>query len=436
MDLSPESNLGSASVPVLVVDVNGDGRSDLIVGQAHNYGLSWWEQKVDEKGMRSWVEHPIDPRNAQYHDLIWADIDGDGQEELVTGKRYRAHCGNDPGEWDDVGIYYFKWNGESFTKQFIDYGPIRTGTGRGIMFAVADLRGTGRLDVVAPGKDGLYVFFNEGSGVLSSSTLRRTFVGWDHSSISTANLLIVGQIVPNPHWSMSSHQHRYWEFIYFREGCGHIELPNEAFRAREYHLVIYPPGLPHAEYADPHDPQDTIFLGVEMAEVQHDGPLLLPDSGGELLWLCERIMDEHTEYGVSPVAISYLQAFLHIVDRLRNSPAALQLDPIDIVLGQIHRNYGQNLDLGVLAVTACMSKAHLIKQFKARVGQSPMRYLRDVRIGAAKRLLSTSSMSITEIALSTGFQDPLYFSRLFRKTVGSSPTLFRKGSKPITGRDG
>ena len=58
--------------------------------------------------------------------------------------------------------YYFKWNGESFSKQFIDYGPHGVGGGCGIHFALADLRGTGRLDVVAPGKDGLFVYFNEG----------------------------------------------------------------------------------------------------------------------------------------------------------------------------------------------------------------------------------------------------------------------------------
>jgi hypothetical protein len=98
----------------------------------------------------------------QYHDLQWADIDGDGQCELISGKRHRAHNGNDPGEHDDVGIYYFKWNGESFSKQIIDYGPIRQATGCGILFALADLRGTGRLDLVVPGKDGLYVLFNEG----------------------------------------------------------------------------------------------------------------------------------------------------------------------------------------------------------------------------------------------------------------------------------
>ena len=158
----PEFDLGSASVPILVVDVNGDGVADLIVGQGHGYGLDWWEQRRGANGTRTWVRHPIDPYCSQYHDLQWVDIDGDGACELVTGKRYRAHCGKDPGAGDDVGTYYFKWNGESFTKQVIDYGPARVGTGCGIQFAVSDLTGNGLPDIVAPGKDGLYLFENLG----------------------------------------------------------------------------------------------------------------------------------------------------------------------------------------------------------------------------------------------------------------------------------
>lgn len=160
--LHEEFDLGpAASVPILVVDVNSDGAADLIVGAAHGYGLDWWEQRLDG-GKRTWIKHPIDPYASQYHDMIWADIDGDGACELITGQRYRAHCGNDPGESDDIGVFYFKWNGESFTKCVIDYGPPTLASGVGIHFAVADLDGDGWLDIVAPGKDGLYVFFNLG----------------------------------------------------------------------------------------------------------------------------------------------------------------------------------------------------------------------------------------------------------------------------------
>ena len=157
----PDFVHGRASVPMLVQDINKDGKCEIIVGQAHGYGLDWWERR-EQGGARSWIRHPIDPYNAQFHDLQWVDIDGDGACELVTGKRHRAHNGNEAGEWDDLGIFYYKWNGESFSKQVISYGPFGTGKGCGISFAAADLRGTGRLDIVAPGKDGLYVFWNEG----------------------------------------------------------------------------------------------------------------------------------------------------------------------------------------------------------------------------------------------------------------------------------
>lgn len=162
--LAEGPNLPSdASIPVIVADINGDGLAELIVGHSHSYGLAWYQQHPAGGGLRTWSRHEIDPFNSQYHDLQWADIDGDGLPELITGKRYLAHCGNDPGEYDDLGIYYFKWTGNGFAKQVIDYGPPGVGAGCGIQFALADLRQTGRLDVVAAGKDGLKVYFNEGT---------------------------------------------------------------------------------------------------------------------------------------------------------------------------------------------------------------------------------------------------------------------------------
>jgi len=158
----PEFDLGTASIPIIVHDVNNDGLADLIVGQAHRYGLHWWEQKKDTTGRRTWIKHDIDLTASQYHDLQMADIDNDGKLELVTGKRYRAHCGNDPGADDPVGIYYFKINSGNFEKNIIDYGKVPRASGCGIHFAIADLNSNGWLDIVAPGKEGLYLFENLG----------------------------------------------------------------------------------------------------------------------------------------------------------------------------------------------------------------------------------------------------------------------------------
>ena len=162
----PEFSLGTASVPVLVADIDGDKQNDLIVGQGHGYGLHWYSQSIPRglpsiTGKRTWTKHSIDEKNSQYHVMEWVDITGDGTPELLTGKRYRAHNDNDPGSNDPVGLYYFTVDKGAFKKNVISYGPSGEGKGTGIQFATADLRRTGRKDIVVAGKDGLYVFFNE-----------------------------------------------------------------------------------------------------------------------------------------------------------------------------------------------------------------------------------------------------------------------------------
>ena len=102
--LHPEFSLGTASVPIIVTDVNGDRRNDLIVGQGHGYGLHWYEQTRDGSGKRGWTKHLIDDKNSQYHAMEWVDITGDGRPELLTGKRFRAHNDKDPGADDPVGL--------------------------------------------------------------------------------------------------------------------------------------------------------------------------------------------------------------------------------------------------------------------------------------------------------------------------------------------
>lgn len=155
----PAYNCGcAASVPILAYDVNGDGLNDIIYGNGHGYGLYWLEQKSDG----SFEKHVIDGAAAQYHDLWMVDIDGDGELELVTGKRYRAHCGNDVGDNDPVGLYYYKIVKSTFVRNVIDFGDAGVGSGAGIYMWIEDINGNGKLDIVAPGKEGLYLFENLG----------------------------------------------------------------------------------------------------------------------------------------------------------------------------------------------------------------------------------------------------------------------------------
>ncbi|GAB4027598.1 FG-GAP repeat domain-containing protein [Spirosoma koreense] len=163
--LHKEFTLGTASVPIIVADVNGDKLADLIVGQGHGYGLHWYEQSPATGGQRNWTKHLIDEKNSQYHCLEWTDITGDGRPDLITGKRYRAHNDGDAGAYDPVGLYYFTWDAahKQFMKHDISYGQAGVGKGTGIYFAIADLHKTGRKDIVVAGKDGLFVFFNEGT---------------------------------------------------------------------------------------------------------------------------------------------------------------------------------------------------------------------------------------------------------------------------------
>ena len=148
------------SCPMLVRDLDGDGREDIIWGKGHDYGLYWWEQlEPAPDGTTRWKEHLIDDSFSQVHALHWADLDNDGQDELITGKRKWAHNGKDPGGANPAVLYYYEWNPQSltFTRHLIDKG-----VGTGLQVRTADMNRDERVDIVVAGKSGTYVLFNEG----------------------------------------------------------------------------------------------------------------------------------------------------------------------------------------------------------------------------------------------------------------------------------
>jgi hypothetical protein len=146
-----------SSLPMIVTDLDGDGDNDLIYGNGHDFGLQWWEhQGVSETdGKIQWVEHQIDRGFSQPHSLAWKDLDGDGHPDLITGKRYYAHNGNDPGGKDVPCLYWYRWNQEtkSFTRHTIDEGRV----GTGLQIVVEDFNQDNRMDIAVAGKSGTYL---------------------------------------------------------------------------------------------------------------------------------------------------------------------------------------------------------------------------------------------------------------------------------------
>jgi hypothetical protein len=154
-----EFDLGDSSIPILAHDVDGDGDMDLIWGIGHGYGVYWLEQERNVTGKRVWTKHEIDKTWSQAHVVLLGDIDHDGQQELITGKRYHAHNGHDPGAEEPRVVYWYKFDParRAWSRHTIaEGGP----AGLGIATSLIDIDGDGDLDLVAPGKSGLYLFEN------------------------------------------------------------------------------------------------------------------------------------------------------------------------------------------------------------------------------------------------------------------------------------
>jgi hypothetical protein len=151
----PEFDLGSTGF-IYVHDVNGDGRGDLVTSMAHDYGILWFERGKDG----AWSKRVIDDSWSQAHAVALVDLNKDGRPELITGKRYMAHNGRDPGEREPLGIYWYEFlpgKPVQWVKHVVDYG---SRAGGGMQIPVADLDGDGDLDFATAGKSGLFLFEN------------------------------------------------------------------------------------------------------------------------------------------------------------------------------------------------------------------------------------------------------------------------------------
>ena len=149
----------AASIPMLVADIDKDGRKDILVGQGHDYGLDWWRQtEPSADGKLTFDKRSIDKSFSEPHALAFVDLDGDGDDELISGKRYFAHNGGDPGGHEPPMIAYYEFQAKeaSFKKHVIEEGHV----GIGLQIATGDLNGDRKTDIAVAGKSGTYILIN------------------------------------------------------------------------------------------------------------------------------------------------------------------------------------------------------------------------------------------------------------------------------------
>ena len=113
-----------------------------------------------------------------------------------------------------------------------------------------------------------------------------------------------------------------------------------------------------------------------------------------------------------------------------NSPSKLEQSKQDFNLSKVtsfmEENISQKINLQEIADSLKLSKFYFAKKFLQHTGVSPIRYFLELKIKHACKLLDESNISVKDVALKIGYDDPYYFSRLFKKIMGLSPTQYRQ----------
>ena len=118
-----------------------------------------------------------------------------------------------------------------------------------------------------------------------------------------------------------------------------------------------------------------------------------------------------------------LASLLHV--DAGSSHQLAQKEKIERAMDKMRETLTQSYDLEYYARDAGFSVSQFSFLFKRHYGTSPMAYLTELKMQRAREILDTTEMSVKEVAVSLGYEDPLYFSRLFKKISGLAPTTYR-----------
>lgn len=113
-----------------------------------------------------------------------------------------------------------------------------------------------------------------------------------------------------------------------------------------------------------------------------------------------------------------------------SSKALRDAQRIKAMLSCIHSHFGTELTTADIAASASVSDSECLRCFRSTIGTTPIQYVKQYRIQQAAHMLTDSHAKVSDIAVSCGFQDMSYFTKVFREIMGCVPTEYRKNASP------
>ena len=238
---------------------------------------------------------------------------------------------------------------------------------------------------------------------------------------------------------VSDHAHESCELIYCTSGSGELRFKDKVLRYGKDSVVVIPPLLPHSNQSD--TGFTNIHINMTDTTLNYKEPVVICCGPNEFLRQAfEAAFYYYSNNGLGRTTLLpvYGQLIASTVQMLSSDNVYSEV--VQQIINNILNNYPDaDYDLNAYLQSLPFSFEYLKKLFKNEVGMTPRQFLTDKRLeNAANNLaLSGCGSSISQIARQCGFQEPLYFSRLFKKKYGVSPKNYTpdKLEPPTTDSD-
>lgn len=226
----------------------------------------------------------------------------------------------------------------------------------------------------------------------------------------------------------------YW-FIYLQKGTGTYSINKKEFVLKEKMIFVEFPGYPVSYQAD----QDSLwtirwvsissdYLDKILQDmgITPDHPLIRPERPEAVESILAVLFDAiETDYIKDELAcMGLVYQFLSLLATPEQQFYPGQ-DDVDRAVHFMKHHYDQKISMEDVAAHVNLERGYFSKQFRRRMGTSPQKWLTAYRVKKAEMLLLKTDLNISEIALSVGYENALYFSRLFNQAYGCCPTEYR-----------